>query len=138
MNKFELEILSPQGSAFKGGILSVSLPTASGIITVLPGHTNLVTKLIEGEIVIKYDGGEKRVTVTDGFVEIFSNSVNIVTDFAVQSDDANRQKIEQAMQLAKDMKNRKRETVDSAAIESQLKKAVFELKSNVEIKRKKM
>lgn len=138
MNKFELEILSPQGSAFKGEILSVSLPTSSGIITVLPGHTNLVTKLKEGEIVINYSGGEKRITVTDGFVEIFANNVNIVTDFAVQSDDENRQKIEQAMKLAKDMKNRKQSAVDSAVMESQLKKAVYELKSNVGIKRKKM
>ncbi|MCL1972817.1 MAG: ATP synthase F1 subunit epsilon [Endomicrobia bacterium] len=138
MNKFELEILSPQGSAFKGEILSVSLPTASGIITVLSGHTNLVTKLSAGEIVISYKNGEKRVTVTDGFVEIFDNTVNIVTNFAVQSDDENRQKIEQAMKLANDMKNRKRDIVDSAAMESQLQKAVHELRTNVGRKRKKV
>jgi F-type H+-transporting ATPase subunit epsilon len=138
MNKFELEILSPQGSAFKGEILSVSLPTASGIITVLSGHTNLVTKLSEGEIIIAYKNGEKRVTVTDGFVEIFDNTVNIVTNFAVQSDDENRQKIEQAMKLANDMKNRKRDIVDSAAMESQLQKAVHELRTNVGRKRKKV
>ena len=138
MNKFELEILSPQGSAFRGEILSVLLPTASGIITVLSGHTNLVTKLSEGEIVIAYKDGEKRVTVTDGFVEIFDNTVNIVTNFAVQSDDENRQKIEQAMKLANDMKNRKRDIVDSAAMESQLQKAVHELRINVGRKRKKV
>ncbi|MCL2144363.1 MAG: ATP synthase F1 subunit epsilon [Endomicrobia bacterium] len=137
-SKFELEILSPQGSAFKGAVLSVSVPTASGIITILPGHTNLVTKLIEGEIVIKHDGGERKITVTDGFVEIFANAVAIVSDFAVQSDDANRQKIEQAMKLAKDMKNRKKDIVDSAVIESQLQKAVHELRSGVGVKRKKM
>ncbi|MDR2426294.1 MAG: ATP synthase F1 subunit epsilon [Endomicrobium sp.] len=138
MKKFELEILSPQGIAFKDEVLSVSLPTSSGIITVLPGHTNLVTKLKEGEIIITYNSGEKRITVTDGFVEIFANSVNIVTDFAVPSDDENRYEIERAMKLAKDMKNRKQNTVDLAVVETQLKKAVYELKSNVGIRKKKI
>ncbi|MDR1195883.1 MAG: ATP synthase F1 subunit epsilon [Endomicrobium sp.] len=138
MKNFELEILSPQGVAFKGEVMSVSLPTSSGIITVLPGHTNLVTKLKEGEIIITHAGGEKRITVIDGFVEIFNNTVDIVSDFAVTSDDENVQKIEQAMKLAKDMKNKKQNVVDSAVIETQLKKAVYELKSGVGIKRKKI
>lgn len=138
MSKFELEILSPEGSAFKGDVSSVSLPTSSGIITVLPGHTNLVTKLKQGDILISYAEGQKKITVTGGFVEISDNHVNIVAEFAIPADEANKHKIEQAMKLAKDMKEKQKDSVDMSVVESQLKKAVFELKSNVGIKRKKM
>lgn len=138
MSKFELEILSPEGSAFKGDVSSISLPTSSGIITVLPGHTNLVTKLQEGDILISCSEGEKKITVTGGFVEISNNHVNVVAEFAVPADEANKYKIEQAMKLAKDMKEKQKDSLDMSVVESQLKKAVFELKSNVGIKRKKM
>ncbi|MDR1942210.1 MAG: ATP synthase F1 subunit epsilon [Endomicrobium sp.] len=139
MNSFVLEILSPDGSAFKGNVYSVSLPTSAGIITVLPGHTNLVTKLKHGEIIIdpSNSGGVKKIAVTGGFVEIYANTVNIVAEFAINSDETNKNKIAEAVKLAKEMKLRKKDAVDSAVIESQLKKAVFELKSNASIKRKK-
>jgi F-type H+-transporting ATPase subunit epsilon len=140
MNAFTLEILSPEGSAFKGNVSSVSLPTFAGVITVLPGHTNLVTKLRQGEIIIDSgnSGGIKKITVTGGFAEIYSNTMNIVAEFAINSDEANKSKIAEAVKLAKEMKLRKKDAVDSAVIESQLKKAVYELKSNASVKRKKI
>lgn len=137
MSKLQMEILSPQGSSFKGSVVSVVFPTAAGIITVLPGHSSLVTKLAYGEIIINTGESEKRITVTGGFVEIFNNNVNVVSEFAVNSDAENKHKIEQAMQLAKDMKEKQKNSADLSVIESQLKKAVFELKSNVGVKRKK-
>ena len=138
MNKFEIEILSPQGILFKGNLSSATFPTASGVITVLPGHANLVTKLINGEIVINNSDGTKRFSVASGFIEIENNHVNVIAEFATQSDEANKQKIENAINLAKTMKEKRKEFVDMSAIESELKKSVVELKSGLGIKRKKM
>ena len=138
MNKFEIEILSPQGVLFKGNLSSATFPTASGVITVLPGHANLVTKLINGEIVINNSDGTKRFSVASGFIEIENNHVNVIAEFATQSDEANKQKIENAINLAKTMKEKRKEFVDMSAIESELKKSVVELKSGLGIKRKKM
>ena len=138
MSKFLLEILSPEGSAFKGEVLSASFPTSTGIITVLPGHTGLVTKLKQGEISIELEGEKKKVTVTGGFLEIANNNVNVIAEFAIPSDESNKQKIEQALKLARDMKAKKKDAVDTSVIESQLKRAVFDLKSNIGIKRKKL
>ncbi|AKL97941.1 ATP synthase F1 subunit epsilon [Endomicrobium proavitum] len=136
MNTFELEILSPEGSSFKGNVLSASFPTASGVITVLPGHANLVTKLVEGQILLQTElSGAKIIIVTGGFIEIFNGKTNIVAEFAIQ-DDANREKIEKAMKLAKEIKEKKKNSVDMSVVESQLKKSVFELKSGINLKRK--
>lgn len=131
MNKFMLEILSPEGISFKGDAYSVRLPTSSGIITVLPGHFNLVTKLDNGEIIIDTGTEKRNITVADGFVEVFDNNVNIVAEFAINSDEENEYKIKQAIKLARDMKKKKKDSVDLSIVETQLKKAIFELKSNV-------
>ncbi|MCA6070874.1 MAG: ATP synthase F1 subunit epsilon [Endomicrobium sp.] len=138
MKKFEIEILSPQGVVFKGDIMSASFPTASGIITALPGHANLVTKLRNGEIVINSSSGIKKITVSGGFIEITNNVINVVAEFAAQSDELNKQKIQQAVKLAKAMKSKRKEFIDMSAIESELKKSVVDLKSGLGIKRRKM
>jgi F-type H+-transporting ATPase subunit epsilon len=138
MNKFEIEILSPEGIVFKGEPASVSFPTTKGIITVLPGHTNLVTKLKSGEIIIEDMGGTKKIIVSSGFIEIVNNNVNVVVEFVAHSDDISRQKIKQAIFHAKDMKAKRKEFVNIYAIESQLKKSAVDLKSGFGIKRKKV
>ncbi|MCA6072490.1 MAG: ATP synthase F1 subunit epsilon [Endomicrobium sp.] len=138
MKKFEIEILSPQGVVFKGDLMSASFPTASGIITVLPGHANLVTKLRSGEILINSSSGIKKITVSGGFIEITNNVVNVVAEFAAHSDESNKQKIQQAVKLAKAMKSKRKEFIDMSVIESELKKSVVDLKSCLGIKRRKI
>ncbi|MDR1695024.1 MAG: ATP synthase F1 subunit epsilon [Endomicrobium sp.] len=136
MNTFEIEILSPEGSAYKGSASSATFPTAAGVITVLPGHTSIVTKLTAGDILIETRSEQKKIAVTGGFIEISENRVNVVSEFAMPADGANRAKAEQAMKLAKEMKEKKKDSVDLSAVENELKKAVFELKSNLGVKRK--
>ena len=87
---------------------------------------------------ISFTEGIKKITVTGGFAEISENHVNVVAEFAVPADEANKYKIEQAMKLAREMKKKKKNSVNMSIVESQLKKAVFELKLNVGVKRKKL
>ena len=137
MNTFEIEILSPEGSAYKGLATSVTFPTASGMITVLAGHTSLVTKLIAGDILIETLSEKKAIAVTGGFIEISENRVNVVSEFAMQSDESNRYKVEQAVKLAEEMKAKKKDIINLSSVENQLQKAVIGLKSNIGLKRKK-
>ncbi|GMO64280.1 MAG: hypothetical protein Nk1A_0520 [Endomicrobiia bacterium] len=139
MNKLKIEILSPEGIIFKEEIISVSFPTTSGIITVLPGHTNIVTKLNSGEIEINTIKDIKKVIVSGGFIEIANNNVNVVAEFAVQSDKEKMEKINEAIKLANDMKKkRKKFTCISTGIESQLKKSAIDLKFGLGLKHKKI
>jgi F-type H+-transporting ATPase subunit epsilon len=138
MNKFNIEILSPEGIVFKGETSSVSFPTTRGIITVLSGHTNLVTKLNSGTITIEATNGTKKIAISSGFIEIVNNNVNVVVEFAAHSDEISKQKIKQAISHAKNMKTKRKEFVNIHVIESQLKKSTFDLKSGLGIKRKKI
>jgi F-type H+-transporting ATPase subunit epsilon len=138
MNNFEIEILSPHGFIFKGKIRSASFPTANGIITVLPGHEKLVTNLKHGEIILKSSDGAKKIIITGGFAEITNKNINVIAEFAANSDEINKHKMEQAVKLAKEMKEKRKSFVDMSVIETEFKKSVAKLKSGLDIKRKDM
>ncbi|MDR3071548.1 MAG: ATP synthase F1 subunit epsilon [Endomicrobium sp.] len=139
MGKFAIEILSPQGLIFKGEVLSASLPTERGMITVLPGHINLVTKLCNGEIVVNSSiSGIKKIAVSSGFVEVTNVGINVVAEFAMQSDAVNKQKIQQAIDLVKIMKDKRKMFIDMSIAGSKFKKSIIELKSGVKYRRKKI
>jgi len=138
MNKLKIEILSPEGIVFKEEIIAVSFPTTNGIITVLPGHVNLVTKLNKGEIIIKTIKDVKKIIVTGGFIEITNNNVNVVAEFAAHSDKTSMEKVKQAMEFAKDMKNKRKEFIDISGIELQLKKSTIDLRSGLGHQHKKV
>jgi F-type H+-transporting ATPase subunit epsilon len=138
MNKFVIEILSPQGLVFKGEIRFASFPTANGKIMVLPGHERLVTNLKHGEIILESLDGIKKITITGGFAEITNKNINVIAEFAANSDVTNKHKIEQAVKLAKEMKEKRKNFVDMSVIETELKKSVTGLKSGIGFKRKGM
>ena len=70
-----LKIVSPDGVTYDSAAESVSLPTATGEITVLPHHVPLVTVLKAGEVRIKTQNQEFSLSVSSGVVEIRPNSV---------------------------------------------------------------
>jgi F-type H+-transporting ATPase subunit epsilon len=136
MSSFEFEILSPEGSSYKGSSLSATFPTMSGFITVLPGHANLVTVLRRGDINFITEEGEKKVSITGGFLEISERKVNVVAEFAIPTDEANKQKIEEAMRIANELKDKRRDGPDISVMEAHLKMQIGSLKSGIRIKGK--
>lgn len=46
----QLRVVSPTGELYHGEVEQVSIPTESGYIAVLPGHMNIVTSLVIGDI----------------------------------------------------------------------------------------
>ena len=96
-NFYKLDILSPEGISYSGKVSQASFPTNSGIITVLAGHTALITKLSGGEIEIIEENGNKRyITIVGGFAEISQNEVSVIADFAIRSEEINDTKINEA------------------------------------------
>ena len=70
-----LKIVTPDGITYDSAAESVSLPTVTGEITILPHHVPLVTVLKAGEVRIKASGQEFALAVSSGVVEIRPNSV---------------------------------------------------------------
>ncbi|MEA5001078.1 MAG: ATP synthase F1 subunit epsilon [Endomicrobiaceae bacterium] len=126
-NTFKLDILSPEGSVFSGQVSLAKCPTLAGEITILAGHTSLITKLSSGEVEIEQDGERKFIAIMGGFLEISENIVSIIADFAMRSDEIDEQKIKEAKLYAEEQL-KKKDKISSEIAEHDLQKAVLELK----------
>jgi F-type H+-transporting ATPase subunit epsilon len=76
---FELNILTPEKSLYKGRATSVIVPVDSGYIGILCDHAPLVAKMGKGRITIK-DISLKTETLDspgNGFLEVSRNNVRI-------------------------------------------------------------
>jgi F-type H+-transporting ATPase subunit epsilon len=102
MTVINFKIVSPDGIAYQDKIKQVTLPTATGEITVHPNHTPLVTLLRHGEMTIKKEeeGGtvyDVHFAVARGVVEVREGSeVVILADSADRAEDIDIVKSEEA------------------------------------------
>jgi len=80
---FLCEILSPEGSLFRGEAVFVAATATDGEVGVLFNHAPLVSALGEGSLRITLpDGTVRRFTAHGGFLEVSGNRVTILTDRA--------------------------------------------------------
>ncbi|HOV31976.1 MAG TPA: F0F1 ATP synthase subunit epsilon [Candidatus Hydrogenedens sp.] len=79
--KFLFELFALNMETVNLEAVSVSLPIKYGVITVLPGHTPLITSLEMGIVLIKQENGEKKlIAVMGGIAQITQNKVEIYTN----------------------------------------------------------
>lgn len=135
MATYKLDILSPQGKVFSGDVSFATFPTTSGNITILAGHTALITKLSVGEVTIDVNGEKSFITIAGGFLEFSDNVASVIANFAVRSEEIDDKKIEEAKKLAREQMAKK-DKLSSAVMEHDLQKAILELKVFEHIKSK--
>ncbi len=108
---FELVTLS--GVKFKGDAYEVVLPTASGQITVLPGHEPLLSQLVPGIILVRRNKSDadyhmEEYATFGGVLEISRDGVRVLVDEATQGAEVNeaeaRKAHEAALAMRKDAK----------------------------------
>lgn len=75
-----LTVLTPEKTLLDIGVSKVSLPGSKGRFMVLYNHAPLISSLTEGEIVYFSEGGEGRVRVFSGFVEINNNRITVCAE----------------------------------------------------------
>lgn len=81
MNKINLEIVTLDGVVYKEEVISVTLPTESGVVGIFANHTPLVSIIKEGEVVIKKENGTARFKTSEGVLEVRPKSeVILVVD----------------------------------------------------------
>lgn len=74
-----LVILTPEKEVFAGKVKSIKVPGTSGQFEILQGHAPIVSSLVEGQIRILNDQGEKSTySIERGFVEVLNNEVSLL------------------------------------------------------------
>jgi F-type H+-transporting ATPase subunit epsilon len=125
-----LSIVTPQKAIYDGDISSLSAPTTTGEVTILPEHINLLTQLVPGELTIKSDKTTQYMGITGGFLEMNNDKITILADFAVASEHIAVEKAIEAQQRAEELKKRMQENLseeDLAIAAGELRRSLMEL-----------
>src|SRR5215203_2004949 len=83
----KLEIVTPEKKVFDETVDSVTVPTATGEVGILPNHAPLISSLKSGILSYTNRGASEKLVVSGGFVEVSSNTVSVLTDVAERADE---------------------------------------------------
>lgn len=115
------KLVTPERVLFEEDIVSITVPTPSGEITVLPGHVQLVSAISDGVAELKRpDGTIDEIAISDGFIHVKEgNQVMIIAEMAERGADIDLEAIEKAKasgEKAMQEKVEKEEVLDGSAI----------------------
>ncbi|MDH3500728.1 MAG: F0F1 ATP synthase subunit epsilon [Acidimicrobiia bacterium] len=83
MASMQVDVVSPEAIVWSGEASFVVARTVEGEIGILPGHEPLMAAVATGAVEIEPVNGERiRIGVHGGFLQIFDNSVTLLTDRA--------------------------------------------------------
>ena len=106
MDKFKLEILTPNGEIFNDEVVSVVLPGEEGEFGVLAGHASLTTLVEAGVIdVEKEDKSVESIVINWGVAQVDEGKVIILVEGAAPIRGENESEIAQALEEAKKLIN---------------------------------
>lgn len=91
---FKFEVISPERVLLAGDAVQVALSGTEGDFTVLAGHAPVVATLMPGIIHATMDGGKKAIYVNGGFAEVTPDTLSVLVERAIVSDEADPRQIE--------------------------------------------
>lgn len=102
MNAFKLNIYTPNGIVAEGFQCDeLTIPTTSGVINVLKGHTHLITELDTGILNAKLDNGQVRhFTIAGGLCKILGDQVTILAKTSESNDSIDLERAKSAQSKA--------------------------------------
>ena len=78
----KLKIVTPEKLILEEEVLSVTIPTKEGEITILPDHVPLIAPLASGDIVAFVNDEYIPIAIVGGFLEV-KNGENSMTEVAI-------------------------------------------------------
>jgi F-type H+-transporting ATPase subunit epsilon len=124
----KLEIVTPEAKIFSDDVDMVTLTGTEGEMGILPQHMPLMTQLVAGEVIAQKGKDTIFLAVGDGFVQITGDRVAILTDMAIEADNIDEAKAEEARQLAEGRLSQKISEEEVAHIQASLAHATTQLK----------
>jgi F-type H+-transporting ATPase subunit epsilon len=87
-NKFEVEVLTPEGEVFSGEVRQVSTRTAVGEVGILANHAPLLAALRPAELRLHVSDSEtKRFAQAHGWLQVFGNRARLLIEEAISPED---------------------------------------------------
>jgi F-type H+-transporting ATPase subunit epsilon len=106
MDKFKLEILTPNGEIYNGNAVGVVLPGEEGEFGVLAGHASLTTLLEAGVVDVEQeDKSVESILINWGVVQVDEEKVIVLVEGAVAIRGESESEIANALDEAKKLIN---------------------------------
>ena len=127
----QFRIVSPERVVYEDQVDSVSIMTAMGEITALPGHIPLLGLVKPGELAVRKSGEIQYLSVLGGFVEVHGdNALTILADAAERVDEIDLERAEAARDRAKKALEEKQfaNDIEFAALQAALERSMTRVK----------
>lgn len=98
----EVDVVSPQGSVYKGQADFVSLRGVAGELGIAYGHTELLSTLPAGVVNIKKDENVEVLYISGGILEVRPDAVRIMVDEMERAENLSQAEAEKAKAKAKE------------------------------------
>jgi F-type H+-transporting ATPase subunit epsilon len=128
MDRFELEIVTPDRLVVKDSAEEIQIPGRSGYLGVMAGHAPLITELAVGEITYQSKGYTERLAVAWGFAEVLPEKVTILAETAERAEEIDVARATEARDRADALLKSGRPDVDYARAMHALQRAEVRLK----------
>lgn len=131
MLNIQFKIITPEKIVFEKEVISATIPTEEGEITVLPKHIPLISILCAGELKIQTSQKEEiYLAVSGGLIEVKKNQITILADTAELAEDIDEQKAKEAHERAKKLMQeaKNKEEVDYTSLAAKINKELARLK----------
>lgn len=101
MATFNFELVSPERVLFSGDVDAVVLPATEGDMTILAGHSPVMTALKTGFLVItSTPGNGRRVLVRGGFADVNQNGLTVLAERALPEEELTQDILDQEILTA--------------------------------------
>ena len=126
-DKIHLEIVTPEKQLFSGAVDSVTVPSTTGYLGILPGHAPLLAELGIGEISCKMGEKTDYLFCSWGFIEVLPDRVVLLAQTAEMASDIDVKRAEEAKSRAEALLSSKDPSIDFGRAQLALLRAISRL-----------
>ncbi len=126
-----VDVVSAEEQIFAGLAEFVVLPGESGELGILPGHTQLMTRIRPGTVRLKLPDRdeEELIFVAGGMLEVQPNCVTVLADTAIRGRDLDEAKAVEAKKHAEEAMRNRTSELEYAKAEAELATAIAQLQA---------
>ena len=133
-----VDVVSAEEQIFAGLAEFVVLPGESGELGILPGHTQLMTRIRPGTVRLKLPDRdeEELIFVAGGMLEVQPNCVTVLADTAIRGRDLDEAKAIEAKKHAEEAMKNAKSDIDFAAAQSEFATMAAQLAAIQKLRKK--
>jgi len=124
MAQVKLDIITPERVVYRQPVDMLVARAIDGDIGIMPGHTPLVTALETSVLKIIKDGEEIPVPISDGFLEVKPDQINVIVRTAELPEEIDVERAREARERAQRRLREERSRIDETRAQAALERAI--------------